>query len=303
MGKRPLCYQGLRQLRLFRFFGNLVYALCLAVLVIAAIGPFLWLLLTALKSGDENIFNATNLLSLLPKKPTLANFAAVWEQVPLGLYFVNSVAVTVLAVGLNVVLSVLAAYPLARLNFAGKPMAFAIVLASMMIPFQVILIPLYQLMLHWGLTGYTGSSHWLSPLNIWLGLAIPVAVSGFGMVFLRQALVALPKSLEEAAQLDGCNTLQLLWYVVVPAIQPAIATLALFTLMASWGEFLWPSIVLSYEEHYTLPVGLVALQSAFSSNWRVVAAGTVLSMVPMLVVFVVCQRFFIRGLNAGAVKG
>jgi putative chitobiose transport system permease protein len=287
-------------MQLSGLIGNVLYGFCLLVLLLAAVGPFIWLLLTALKSGSENIFDTSQ---WLPQQPTLENFVAVWQQVPMATYFINSIAVTVLAVGLNTVLSLLVAYPLARLDFKGKPLAFAIVLASMMIPFQVILIPLYQLMLHWGLTDYTSTAGWWSPLNIWFGLAIPVAVSGFGMVFLRQALVSLPKSLEEAAMLDGCNTLQLLWYVVVPAIQPAIATLAIFTLMASWGEFLWPSIVLSYEEHYTLPVGLVALQSAFSSNWRLVAAGTLLSMVPMLVVFVAFQRFFVKGLNAGAVKG
>ncbi len=279
---------------------SIIFWCIAALLVIAAVGPFVWLLATALKPQGDNIFDTA---ALWPAHPTLENFAEVWQKVPLGQYLINSVAVSILAIGLNLAISVLAGYPLARMRFTGKPIVFGIVLASMMIPFQVILIPLYQLMLKLGLTDYTGGQSLFSPFNIWVGLAIPVAVSGFGMLFIRQSLAGLPKALEEAALLDGCTPLQTLWYIILPLIQPALATLAIFTLMASWGEFLWPSITVSQPQHYTLPVGLVALQSAFSSNWRVVAAGTIISMVPMLVLFLLFQRFFIRGLNDGGVKG
>ncbi len=177
-----------------------------------------------------------------------------------------------------------------------------------MIPFQVIMIPLYLMMLKIGLSDYTSLAELfnlpgLPPLNVWLGLAIPFAVSGFGIFFMRQALVGLPRDLEESAILDGCNSFQVLWRVLVPLVRPNLATLAIFTFMASWGEFLWPGILLSEEHHFTLPVGLVYLQGAFSANWRLVAAGTILSMVPILGFFVVLQRYFVTGSLSGSVKG
>lgn len=270
------------------------YAL-LALLAAAALGPFLWLLSTALKGSEENIFASPP--QLLPQSPTLGNLTEVWTKVPMGTYMVNSVVVAVITVGLNLVFSTLAAYPLARMKFKGQKWITVLILATMMIPFQVLMIPLYLLLLQLGLTGASG----LVPAYI--GLAIPFAISGFGIFFIRQALITIPRDLEESAQLDGCTPLQTLWYVMVPLIRPSLATLAIFTFMASWGEFLWPSIILNEPEHFTLPVGLVQLQGQFSSNWRLIAAGTLVSMGPILLIFLTLQRFFLRGNLQGAVKG
>ncbi len=308
------------------------YALLL-LLVVVSVGPFLWLLSTALKGPDENVFQYPP--RFLPAEPTLANFAETWQKVPMAAFFANSIVVTLLTVVANIALSVLAAYPLARMRFRGQQAIFLGILATMMIPFQVLMIPLYLICLQLGLTdgssnatpagaamaaalyplfgllsnvglasgGPDGFNDWLQTGLGWLGLVLPFAISGFGIFFVRQALVTLPRELEESAVLDGCNSLQVLWHVLLPLIRPTMATLAVFAFMATWGEFLWPSIVLSEPTHFTLPVGLVQLQSAFSANWKLIAAGTILSMLPMLAFFFALQRYFIAGTLSGSVKG
>lgn len=267
----------------------------LVLLAIIAIGPFLWLLSTALKSSSENIFQYPP--DFWPDAPTLGNFAEVWKAVPMGAYFFNSLVVTGLAVVLNLVFSVLAAYPLARFEFKGKNSIFLVILATMMIPFQVIMIPLYLMVLRLNLVDTA------STLGAYIGMVIPFVVGGFGIFFVRQAMVTVPKALEESAVMDGCNSVQVLTQVVLPLIKPTLATLAVFTFMANWGEFLWPSIVLSKPEMYTLPVGLVHLQGAFSANWRLIAAGTILATIPVVVFFVLLQRYFVSGTLAGSIKG
>lgn len=273
---------------------HLTYTL-LITLVIISIGPFLWLLSTALKSSGENIFQYPP--DFIPDQPTPSNFFEVWQAVPMGLYFLNSIVVTLLAVVLNLVFSVLAAYPLARFEFKGKNSIFMLILATMMIPFQVIMIPLYLLVLKMNFVDT--ASTW----GAYVGLVIPFVVGGFGIFFVRQALVNVPKQLEESALMDGCNSFQILTYVMVPLIKPTLATLAVFTFMATWGDFLWPSIVLSKPQMYTLPVGLVHLQGAFSSNWRLIAAGTILATLPVIIFFLLLQRYFISGTLAGSIKG
>jgi putative chitobiose transport system permease protein len=266
----------------------------LLLLTLAAVGPFLWLLSTALKSSGENIYSFPP--RFLPQSPTLGNFVEVWRAVPMADYFTNSLVVTLLTVALTLATSVLAAYPLARMRFPGRNLFFYAVIASMMIPFQVIMIPVYLMMLGLGLDDNG------DVVRSWLALSLPYAVSGFGILFLRQAMKVIPKALEESAMLDGCNGWQTLRYVILPLIRPSLATLAVFTFIAIYGEFLWPSIILSNPKHFTLPVGLVQLQGAFSANWRLIAAGTVLSMAPILLMFVFLQRYIMAGSLAGSIK-
>jgi putative chitobiose transport system permease protein len=267
----------------------------LVLLAVSSVGPFGWLVATALKGAGENIFAYPP--QLWPQQPSLEAFTTAWHKVPFGLYFLNSLAVAAIAVVLNLVLSTLAAYPLARMTFKGQKAVFTLILLTLMIPFQAMLIPLYLMTLHLGLG--EGGNVWA----LWLGLAIPVGVSGFGMFFMRQAMIPLPKALEESAVLDGANSLQVLWHVLVPLVRPSLVTLGILTLLASWGDFLWPSLLTANPQHFTLPVGLVELQGAFSTNWRLIAAGTVLSMLPVLVFFVVLQRYFIGTDLASGVKG
>jgi putative chitobiose transport system permease protein len=270
----------------FKLLATWVGLLALAALTV---GPFLWLLVTALKGGAENIFAYPP--SLWPAQPTLDNFKQVWEAVPFGRYFFNSVLVAVVSVALNLVLASLAAFPLARMRFRGRESFFVVILATMMIPLPVIMIPLFILSQRLGL------------LNSYSGLILPTAVSAFGIFLMRQAFLAIPREIEEAAVIDGASPWQVFWQVMLPLTKPSLATLAIFVFVGSWGDFLWPLIVLKDPDLYTLPVGISYLAGTFSANWRLIAAGSVLSIIPIVAVFVGLQRFFIGGQTAGAVKG
>ena len=137
----------------------------------------------------------------------------------------------------------------------------------------------------------------------YLGLILPFAVNAFGIFLMRQAFLAIPKEMEEAAFVDGCNVFQIWWKVLLPMVKPTLAVLAIFTFIGSWGEFLWPSIVLTNKTLYTLPVGVNDLQGMFSANWRYIAAGSIISIIPIIIFFVLMQKYFVSGQSDGAVKG
>jgi len=261
---------------------------------IISVGPFIWLLSTALKSPDENIFSYPPVF--MPEHATLANFAGVWGKVPFGAYILNSTIVAIITILLNLTLSALAAYPLARMNFKGKNFVFYAILATIMVPFQVIMIPVYLMVLKLNLVDS------VSDVAGFAGLILPFAVNAFGIFLMRQAFLGIPKELEEAAVIDGCNSFDIWWRILLPLVKPALAALAIFTFVGAWSEFLWPSIVLTRQEMYTLPVGLNHLQGVFSANWRYIAAGAIISTIPILIFFLALQKYFISGTNQGAVK-
>ncbi|MBD1945369.1 carbohydrate ABC transporter permease, partial [Coleofasciculus sp. FACHB-712] len=202
-----------------------------------------------------------------------------------------STLVAVLTVGLNLLFCSLAAYPLARLDFRGRDMVFAAVVSTIMIPFQIVMIPLYILTVQLGLR------------NTYLGVILPSIASAFGIFLLRQAFQGVPKELEEAARMDGCSELGLWWHVMLPAIRPALVTLAIFVFIGSWSDFLWPLIVLDRPEYYTLPLGVATLAGALSLDWRLVAAGSVISITPVLLVFLFLQRYIVPTDAGSGVKG
>ncbi|MBD2102945.1 carbohydrate ABC transporter permease [Leptolyngbya sp. FACHB-261] len=252
--------------------------------------PLIWLVSTSFKSSAENIFQFPP--RLLPEQATLSNYIRVWQSNPFGRYLWNSTVVAVLTVGLNLLLCSLAAYPLARLDFRGRNFLFALVIGTIMIPFQITMIPLYILAVKLGLT------------NSYLGLILPYITSAFGIFLLRQAFLGVPKELEEAARMDGCSELGIWWHVMMPSVRPALVTLAIFVFVGSWGEFLWPLILLNQsEELYTLPLGVAKLSGAFSEDWRLIAAGSVISIVPTLLVFLGMQRYIIPSEAGSGLKG
>ena len=260
-----------------------------------SIFPFIWLLSTSLKGAGENIFAYPP--AIIPKDFTLANYAGVWHKVDLMRYFINSMIVAGGTVLLNLILSSLAAYPLARMEFKGKKIVFFAILATIMVPFQAIMLPVYLITL---------KLHLVDTVNDtmgFIGLIMPFAVSAFGIFLMRQAFLAIPREMEEAAIVDGCNVFQVFWKVLLPMVKPSLAVLAIFTFIGSWGEFLWPSIVLTKDAMYTLPVGVNNLQGMFSSNWRFIAAGSIISTIPIVIFFLAMQKYFISGQNEGAVKG
>lgn len=265
-----------------------IYVL-LGAIAVAMLIPLVWLVSTSLKSPTEDIFQFPP--QLLPSQPTLQNFATVWKANPFGRYLVNSVIVSVLTVVLNLLFCSLAAYPLARLNFKGRDAIFTAIVATIMIPFQIVMIPLYVLAVQLGLR------------NTYLGLIFPAIASAFGIFLLRQAFQGVPKELEEAARIDGCSELGIWWYVMIPSIRPALVTLAIFVFIGSWSDFLWPLIILDRPEYYTLPLGVATLAGTFSLDWRLIAAGSVISIAPILLFFVVMQRYVVPTEAGSGVKG
>ena len=267
----------------------------LIIVSLLSIFPFIWLLSTAMKGPDENIFQYPPVF--FPQSPTWENFKGVWHQIPFMLYFLNSMIVAGFTVLLNLILSALAAYPLARMEFKGKKTIFYATLATIMIPFQAIMLPVYLIVLKLNMVDSVNS------VMGYLGLILPFAVNAFGIFLMRQAFLAIPKEMEEAAFVDGCSVFQIWWKILLPMVKPTLAVLAIFTFIGSWGEFLWPSIVLTKKALYTLPVGVNDLQGMFSANWRYIAAGSIIATIPILVFFIAMQRYFISGENDGAVKG
>ncbi len=274
--------------------GFFIHLTLIAICVLCLL-PLVWLTSTAFKGASENIFQYPPIF--LPKEPTIENFKEVLKVVPIVGYVLNSFIVASLTVVFNVIFSALAAYPLARMNFKGKKVLFFLILATIMVPFQAIMLPVYIITLKLGLTDTMGV------IPGYLGMVLPFAVNAFGIFLLRQAFLSIPKELEESAFIDGCNVLQIWFKILLPLISPQIVVLAIFTFIGSWGEFLWPSIILTKEALFTLPVGINNMSSVFASNYRLVAAGSIISILPIIIFFISLQKYFISGRQEGAVKG
>ncbi|MEY3544484.1 MAG: hypothetical protein RLZZ106_446 [Cyanobacteriota bacterium] len=270
----------------------LASGLQLAVLLLIAVAmlvPLFWLVSTSLKGPAENIF--TTPPSLLPSQPSLEAYQRLFADNPMLGYIRNSAIVSGLAVLANLLFCSLAAYPLARMRFAGRGLVLALVVATILIPFQVVMIPLYLLMVQLGLRN-----------TLW-ALIIPQAATAFGIFLLRQSFAGVPVELEEAARIDGCTPLGEWWNVMIPAARADLITLAMFVFIGTWSDFLWPLVILDDPNLYTLPLGLQQLASSFSLDWRLVAAGAVVSILPVLALFIGLQRYILPSASGDAVKG
>jgi putative chitobiose transport system permease protein len=263
--------------------------LMLGAIAVVMLTPMLWLVSTAFKGPAEDLFIFPP--QLIPQQPTLDNFINVWKNNPFGRYFFNSLLVSGLTVGLNLLCCSLAAYPLARLDFAGRDVVFAAIVATILIPFQIVMIPLFILARNLGL------------VNTYMGMIFPAIASAFGIFLLRQAFQGVPKELEEAARLDGCSELGIWWHIMLPSVRPALVTLAIFVFIGSWGDFLWPLIITNRPEMYTLPLGVSKLTGSSDADWRLIAAGAVLSIAPILTFFIVMQQYIVPSEAGSGVKG
>ena len=263
--------------------------LLLSAIALVMLFPMLWLVGTSFKSPTEDIFTFPP--QLIPQEPTFNNFLTVWQTYPFANYLLNSAIVAIFTVSLNLLFCSLAAYPLARLNFKGRKLLFTLIVATIVIPFQIVMIPLYILVVNLGLR------------NTYLGVILPNLASAFGIFLLRQAFAAVPMELEEAARMDGCSELGIWWHIMLPAVRPALVTLAIFVFIAAWSDFLWPLIVLDRPEYYTLPLGVATLAGTFSLDWRLIAAGSVISIAPIILLFMFVQRYIIPTDVGSGVKG
>jgi multiple sugar transport system permease protein len=258
------------------------------------IGPLYWMLATSFKVAS-GVFAAPP--QWIPSPWTLANYHDVFTLLPFARYFLNSVVVTGAIVALNIVFDLAAAYAFAKLRFPGRDFLFFTLLITLMVPFQVNLIPLFRIMV---------SLHQVSPVlgvNTYFGLIAPSAIQVFGIFLLRQFIRTIPDEILDCARVDGASEFAILRKIVFPLAVPGLATLAIFTFLGAWNDFLWPLLITQTDQMRTLPVGLALLARRQEINWGDTMAGTAITALPMIAVFLVLQRRFIEGLTQGAIKG
>lgn len=263
----------------------------LAVLVpvaIVALFPFYWMVTTALTPRAAAVRVPP---VLVPIEATLDNFANLFAQAPVFAWAFNSLLIAAAIMVGHVVFDSMAGYAFARKRFPGKSILFLLIVSSLMIPVHVTLVPRFILISELDLN------------NNMLGVILPSIADVFGIFLMRQFIQSLPTELEDAARVDGANEWQVFTRLIVPLSRPAIATVAIFSFVGAWNAFLWPLIVLSKRELLTLPVGVALLQQEFSSNLGLQMAGAAIGAVPMIILFLLFQRFFLEGVRVGALKG
>lgn len=262
-----------------------VLAAVLALIVLMF--PMYWMLRIAVASTSE----LANLPVLLwPKEWIWSNFVDPWKEYPFARWLANSVVIAVLSVILTLAINLSAGYAFAKLRFPLRNVLFLLIISTLMVPVQVIMIPQFQIVIDLNLL----NSNW--------GVVLPRLAEAFGLFMARQFFLAVPDELIEAARVDGAGHLRTFWTVVLPLSKPLVAALVIFTFMWRWNEFVWPLIVLTDADAYTLPVGLQFLISQFNSNFGPLLAMSFLSIVPMLIVFAIFQKYFVEGVARTGLK-
>jgi len=264
------------------------YALLLVVLAIT-IGPFLWQLSTSLKGLGEDVYTRTP--SFIPDQPTLSNYGEVARTIPVLSYAMNSLIVAAIVVAGNAIGATLAGFALAKLRFRGGRLVLGLFLATLVLPSEVTIISQYVTIRSLGLA------------DTLLGVALPGAIGMLNVLLMRTAFQAIPADVDAAAIMDGANAWQRLIHIGLPSVRGMLSVVVIFSFIGAWDDFLWPLIVLTDPDKYTLTVGLQYLNSTFSANPRLIAAGTMIAFLPIVAVFAALQRFFFKGVEEGAIKG
>ncbi|NUP01728.1 MAG: carbohydrate ABC transporter permease [Nonomuraea sp.] len=254
---------------------------------LAMLFPVYWMVVTAL-SGPADLQGAT--LRLWPSTIDWANFSGPWGKFPYSTWILNSVVIAILAVVLTVLVNLMAGYAFAKLRFPGRNVLFLLIISTLMVPVQVVMVPQFHLVVDFGLLG----SDW--------GVILPRLAEAFGLFMARQFMMAVPDELLEAAQVDGSGQWRIFSRVVLPLCKPLIAVLVIFTFMWRWNEFAWPLIVLKEPQSYTLQVGLLFLKNQYGQDYGALMAMSLVSMIPMLVVFALFQRHFVEGMARSGIK-
>jgi multiple sugar transport system permease protein len=248
--------------------------------------PFLWTIITSISPG----VGLTVTPALIPENPSLEAYARLFAERPFGRVILNSLGLAAATTVVQLITSTTAGYAFSRLPFKGRGIVFAIYLATMMIPLQVLIVPLFVELKTFGL------------LNTYLGALLPTFASAFGIFLIRQAINQVPRELDEAATLDGAGHFRIFFSVVIPNIRPALATLTVFAFMGSWNSFLWPLVVLRKPELQTLPIALAGLQGQYTTEWDIIMAGSVVSILPMLALYIFAQKYVIQGVASSGIK-
>lgn len=253
---------------------------------IAMFFPFLWTLSTSLTEG----LGLDSTPQLIPADPSFEAYRTLFEETPFARVIANSLILAFVTTIAQLVTSSLAAYVFSRLPFPGRGLVFAVYLATMMIPIQVLIVPLFVQMRDLGL------------VNTYLGVLLPSVASAFGVFLLRQAMNGVPRELDEAATLDGAGHFRIFLRIVLPLVGPGLATLSVFAFMSSWNSLLWPLIILRTEALQTLPLALAGLQGQYTTEWDVMMAGSVVSILPMLALYLFAQKYVIQGVASSGIK-
>lgn len=270
-------------------------ALCVVGFVISI--PFLWMVSASFKPRAE-----VEEVRILPKDPTIINYPIVLDVIPdpktgrmldlrFGRWYFNSIFLAVGITVLQVLTSAMAAYAFSRMHWRGRDTVFLAYLATMMVPGVVTMIPNYQIMVS------------LRFLNTYHGLILPAAFSAFGTFLLRQFMLSIPPSLDEAAKIDGASHWQVFWHVVMPLARPGLIALGIFTFLGAYRSFFWPLIMLNNDRLYPMQVGMLALDTTYGRQTELIMAATVMNIVPLIIVFVIFQKFLVKGIQLGSVKG
>jgi multiple sugar transport system permease protein len=275
-----------------------------AILIVGAVAmllPFVWMLSTSLKPADQ-LFSVPP--TWLPRPIEWSNYARAMGAGNFGRYAMNSLLLGAANLATNVLLSALAGYAFARLRFPGRNVLFVLVLATLMVPYQVTIIPLFVIIRHIPLFGGNdllgqGGIGWI---NSYWGLIVPGAVGAFGIFMLRQFFQTLPVELEDAARIDGAGEFRIFWQIMLPLAMPAVATLAIFSFQAGWNAFLWPLLITTTDDMRTIQLGLTVFVQQYSTQWAQLMAATVVATLPVIVVFAFAQRLLVRSIAFSGLK-
>jgi multiple sugar transport system permease protein len=265
----------------------LLYAALIAG-ALAALFPMLWMVSASLMPTGEATSDPPR---FVPSRLTGEHYRALFTRLNLGRYLLNSTIVALTVTAISLFVNSMAGYAFAKLRFRGRDRLFRALTTGLVIPVQVAMLPLFLLMKELGM------------INTYWGVIVPGLASIFGIFLVRQYALSIPDDLLDAARIDGAGELRIYWSIVLPTIRPILATLAIWTFLATWNDFMWPLIVLSDESRFTLPVALANLSGEHVADTELMMAGSVLTVLPVMLVFLFLQRFYIAGITAGSVKG
>ncbi|MGV8049985.1 MAG: carbohydrate ABC transporter permease [Anaerolineaceae bacterium] len=271
-------------------FRRTVFTILLSIGAVISIVPFIYMISTALK-GPVYVFEIPP--RIIPEHPTLQNFISAWTSNQFGLYFLNSVAVTLISVAGIVLLAAMMAYAFARFDFFGKKFLYGLVIFFMTMPAMSLIVPQFILA-----TEFKVTDSIVGLVALYIAQNIPFAV-----FLLRGFLEEVPKEIEEAARIDGASAWSTFWQITLPLCKPALATSAIIAFLGAWDEFTWASTIINTPSKRTLPVAIATFQGVHTTNWGLVFAASLIAIVPVLIIFIALQKYFIKGMTAGAVKG
>jgi len=266
-----------------RIFVHLLLLLGLAI----TLAPFIWMISTSFKSS-ESVFTFPP--QWIPKNPTTEQYRALFREVNFLQFFKNSVIVAFGITLFSLFLNSLGGFAFAKYKFPGREKIFALLLATLMVPAQITMIPVFLMLKTIGL------------INSYWGLIIPAGASAFGIFLMRQFITTIPNDLIESARIDGCSEFRIYWTIILPLCKPVVAALGIFTFMGSWNAFLWPLIVMIKENMYTLPVALANLSGQYATKFGLLMAGAVVVVAPVIIVFIIAQRYVIKGVAVTGLK-